>query len=98
MSNHVQALGFVCYGTGQFAGLAQHSRRHYTFNESDWALIRQRRGNANRLGFAVQLCLLRYPCYALAANATVTESVIHWIAGQIKTDPGAWLKYGEHDE
>ena len=39
--------------------------RHYTFNESDWALIRQRRGDANRLGFAVQLCLLRYPGYAL---------------------------------
>ncbi|WP_157204029.1 DUF4158 domain-containing protein, partial [Methylomonas methanica] len=72
--------------------------RHYTFNESDWALIRQRRGDANRLGFAVQLCLLRYPGYALAANATVAESVIHWIAGQIKTDPGAWRKYGERDE
>ena len=42
--------------------------RHYTFNESDLALIRQRRGDANRLGFAVQLCLLRYPGYALAAN------------------------------
>jgi len=24
--------------------------RHYSFNESDWALIRQRRSDANRLG------------------------------------------------
>jgi len=72
--------------------------RHYTFNESDWALIRQRRGDANRLGFAVQLCLLRYPGHALAANATVSDSVIHWIAGQIQSDPGAWRKYGERDE
>lgn len=72
--------------------------RHYTFNESDLALIRQRRGDANRLGFAVQLCLLRYPGYSLAANATVIEPVIQWIASQIKSDPGAWQKYGERDE
>ncbi|RMN68159.1 Transposase [Pseudomonas savastanoi pv. savastanoi] len=37
--------------------------RYYTFNESDLSLIRQRRGDANRLGFAIQLCLLRYPGY-----------------------------------
>ncbi|WP_308378274.1 DUF4158 domain-containing protein, partial [Serratia marcescens] len=30
--------------------------RHYTFSESDLSIIRQRRGPANRLGFAVQLC------------------------------------------
>jgi len=58
--------------------------RYYTFNESDWALIRQRRGDANRLGFALQLCLLRYPGYALAAHATVAEPLIEWIASQIK--------------
>ena len=32
--------------------------RHYTFSESDLSLIRQRRGDANRMGVAVQLCLL----------------------------------------
>lgn len=37
--------------------------RYYTFNDSDLSLIRQRRGDANRLGFAVQLSLLRYPGY-----------------------------------
>lgn len=46
--------------------------RHYTFNESDLTLIRQRRGDANRLGFAVQLCLLRYPGYALTAHVLET--------------------------
>jgi len=44
--------------------------RYYSFNESDLSLIRQRRGDANRLGFAIQLCLLRFPGYAFA-NDTV---------------------------
>jgi len=35
--------------------------RYYSFSETDLALIRSRRGDANRFGFAVQLCLLRYP-------------------------------------
>jgi TnpA family transposase len=34
---------------------------HYTFSESDLSIINQRRGAANRLGFAVQLCYLRFP-------------------------------------
>jgi hypothetical protein len=29
--------------------------RHYTLNELDLSLINQRRGDANRLGFAIQL-------------------------------------------
>ncbi len=32
--------------------------RHYTFNDTDLSIIRQRRGPANRLGFAVQLWAL----------------------------------------
>ena len=32
--------------------------RHYTFTEPDLSLIRQRRGEVNRLGFSVQLCYL----------------------------------------
>nr|WP_256468673.1 DUF4158 domain-containing protein [Pseudarthrobacter sp. SSS035] len=32
----------------------------YTLSDADMSLIRQRGGEANRLGFAVQLCLLRY--------------------------------------
>jgi TnpA family transposase len=40
--------------------------RHYTFSEADLSLIRQHRGDANRLGVAVQLCLLRFPGRAAA--------------------------------
>ena len=33
--------------------------QHYTLSDSDLAIIRERRGEGNRLCFAVQLCCLR---------------------------------------
>ena len=72
--------------------------RHYSFTESDLSLIRQRRGDANRLGFAVQLCLLRYPGYAMASDMPVPDPVIDWIARQIRSDAASWSKYGARDE
>jgi TnpA family transposase len=35
--------------------------RYYLLSESDLSLIAQRRGDENRLGMAVQMCLLRFP-------------------------------------
>ena len=54
--------------------------RYYTFNEPDLSLIRQHRGAVNRLGCAIQLCLLRYPGYALASDIAVTVPIIQWVA------------------
>ena len=34
---------------------------HYVLNSGDLALVRTKRRASNRLGFAVQLCALRYP-------------------------------------
>ncbi len=62
--------------------------RYYTFNESDLSLIRQRRGDANRLGFAVQLCLLRYPGYALGTDSELPEPVILWVASAMSGRAG----------
>jgi TnpA family transposase len=39
--------------------------RFYTFSEQDMSVMKQSRGDANRLGFAVTLCTLRYPGQAL---------------------------------
>lgn len=71
--------------------------QHYTLNEADMALVRQRRGEANRLGFAVQLCLLRFPGYALGNDLAVPDPIIQWVARQIRVDAGAWANYGERD-
>jgi TnpA family transposase len=35
--------------------------RHYTLSSEDLALINRRRGDPNRLGFALMLCYLHFP-------------------------------------
>ena len=52
-----------------FAAPATEERtmvRHYTLTSEDLLLIAQRRGDQNRLGFAVLLCYLRFPGRVLA--------------------------------
>lgn len=72
--------------------------RYYSFNDPDFSLIQQRRGEANRLGFAVQLCLLRYPGFSLGKDTAVAEPVIQWVAHQIQVDAAAWENYGKREE
>ena len=48
--------------------------RHYTFSETDLSIIRQRRGPANRLGFAVQLCYLRFPGVILGVDEPASKA------------------------
>jgi TnpA family transposase len=72
--------------------------RYYTFNETDLSLIRQCRGEANRLGFAVQLCLLRYPGYALGSDAVFPQPFIGWVSRQLGVVPSGWATYGAREE
>jgi Domain of unknown function (DUF4158) len=43
----------------------------YTFSEQDLSVINQRRGDANRLGFAILMCSLRYPGRALTPGSVL---------------------------
>ncbi len=67
--------------------------RYYTFNDSDLSLIRQRRGDANRLGFAVQLCLLRYPGYAGTTASCPSRSSVG--GQQVQAEPASWASNGQ---
>ena len=56
--------------------------RYYTFSDTDLSIIRQRRGPANRLGFAVQLCYMRYPGVMLALDEEPFAPVPRQVATQ----------------
>jgi Domain of unknown function (DUF4158) len=69
--------------------------RRYTLSQSDLSVIRQRRGSANRLGFAVQLSYLRYPGVVLGVDEMPFPPLLHLIAGQLKIPVEHWAEYGD---
>lgn len=62
----------------------------YTFAEPDLSVICQRRGIHNRLGFAVQLCYLRYPGFALPTDAEPPTSLLNIVGRQLRIEPEIW--------
>lgn len=57
--------------------------RHYTLSDEDLGHIRQRRRAHNRFGFALQLCVLRYPGRVLAPGELIPAQVSDFIAAQL---------------
>src|SRR3984957_6080871 len=72
--------------------------RHYTFSIEDVALIRQRRRNANRLGFAVHLAYLRFPGRVLGPNEIPPGHLLAFIADQLRINPKAFGDYAQRGE
>ncbi len=72
--------------------------RHYTLSESDLAIIHQRRGGANRLGFAVLLSYMRYPGVILSGDETPFPPLLKLVATQLKVDEACWGDYGQRDQ
>ena len=72
--------------------------RHYTLSDADQSLIRQRRGNSNRLGIAVQMCLLRFPGQGLLPDADVPSFLLQWIGKQTGVDTACWPQYAGRAE
>lgn len=62
--------------------------RQYTFSEADVSLIRQHRGAANRLGFAIQLCCLRFPGTMLGLDQAPAPKILAVVAVQLKLSVG----------
>ncbi|WP_213807823.1 Tn3 family transposase [Granulicella sp. dw_53] len=76
------------------AGLIEH----YVLTDQDLSLIRRRRGAQNRLGFAVQLAMLRYPGRALLLGENPPTELLTFLARQLGLSAGAWASYAERDE
>ncbi|MBU6140404.1 MAG: Tn3 family transposase [Proteobacteria bacterium] len=72
--------------------------RYYTFDESDLSIIKQHRGSENRLGFAVQLCYLRFPGIILGADELPFQPLLEFVAEQIKVPVKSWEDYGRRDQ
>lgn len=72
--------------------------QHYTLSEPDLSLIRQRRGEANRLGFAVQLCYLRFPGTILGVSGQPHLPLLNLIAQQLNLSRESWGDYGQRQQ
>ena len=71
--------------------------RHYTFTEKERELINRRRRASNRLGFAVQLALLKFPGRTLMEVKEVPRAVLTTIAEQVDVPASAFTTYGDRE-
>jgi TnpA family transposase len=58
--------------------------KFYTLGDDDLENIRQRRRPENRIGFALQLCALRYPGRALAPGEMIPREVLSFVGAQLE--------------
>ncbi|WP_096203138.1 Tn3 family transposase [Bacillus sp. FJAT-45350] len=70
---------------------------HYTFSKRDLEIINKRRREENRLGFAVQLAILRYPSWPYTHIKSIPDSVIHYISKQIGATPSSLSLYPQRE-
>lgn len=70
---------------------------YYTFAKRDLEIINKRRREENRLGFAVQLAVLRYPGWPYTHIKNIPYSVIHHISKQIGASPSSFSLYPQRE-
>ena len=72
--------------------------RHYTLSSEDLALINRRRGEPNRLGFALMLCYLRFPGRILQQGEEPPAELCAFVAEQLGLDAAHFGDYAERDQ
>ena len=72
--------------------------RHYVLAPDDLVVIGAKRRAPNRLGFAIQLCLLRYPGQGLGPGDHPPEPLVGFVAEQLGLTPGAFAEYAVRDQ
>ena len=71
---------------------------YYTLSLEDIEIIKQKRRDYNRLGFAIQLCLLRYPGWTLTDIKHIPDSLIGYVAKQLKISPSEFNYYSSREQ
>lgn len=67
--------------------------RHWTLGDDDIALIKQRRGEENRLGSGIHLCAYRYPGRLLRQGEVIDHGTIAFVGDQLGIEVGALASY-----
>lgn len=72
--------------------------RCFTLSRADRDLVAARRGDASRLGYAVQLALLRHPETTLANLGQPVEALVAWMAGRLEIPPETFARYARRPQ
>jgi TnpA family transposase len=67
--------------------------RHWSLSAEDVAAIGRRRRDRNQIGFALQLCALRYPGRLLRPGELIPDKALRFVAEQIGAEPEALISY-----
>ena len=66
----------------------------FTLSDKDTTVVAKQRGSTNRLGFALQICALRYLGFAPDDLSTAPWDAIAFVAQQLTVAPEAVHAYG----
>ncbi|HVJ48984.1 Tn3 family transposase [Desulfitobacterium sp.] len=70
---------------------------YFTLTQHDIEVIQRHRRDYNRLGFAVQLCVLRYIGWPLSDVNDVPEKILRYIAKQLSIDFKEFNSYSQRE-
>ena len=77
---------------------AAEMAKHYVLSAEDLALVRAKRRPNNRLGYAVQLCVLRHPGRPLELSEVPPAAMLAFVANQVGADPKLFDDYAHRAE
>ncbi len=70
---------------------------YYTFSKYDIENIKKHRRDYNKLGFAVQLAVLRYPGWTLTEIKEIPKKFLSYIGAQLNIDPKNFNLYAQRE-
>ena len=94
MARHLQHRRLLTRGTSNRSRWRVHRPLKLTVPLD---LILSKRGHRNQLGFAAQICLMRFPGRALALNET-PSALLHFLGDQLGVSPAVFADYARRDE
>lgn len=72
--------------------------RHCILSDEDLANARRKRKPANRLGYALQLCVLRWPGRLIQPGEAIPEALLDFVAGQLGIGGDDLTAYAERSQ